>query len=281
MSEPIKLSVAAPAYNEAEGIEAVVTEWHSFLSACDDVSEFEIVICNDGSKDRTGDILDRLTLPFPQLRPLHFAQNQGAAAALNHAIAATHCDWVLLIDSDGQFPIENLPDMLAAVRRTGGKAAIGIRQKKDALRPVRQLGQRAGVQYGAWHRPGGLQLRLQAGVGTDLARAGAGSQRHELFHRSDFAPAGTPHRAGGSGDHAPAAHHRRQQHEAGARRHPSLPVRDLHCPAPAVAAAGYSHAAASMTRIVLFCGGRGSATIIRALLRQAKRCRADLAGQRL
>lgn len=131
MSEPIKLSVAAPAFNEAEGIEAVVTEWHSFLSGCDDVSEFEIVICNDGSKDLTGDILDRLTLLFPQLRPLHFAQNQGAAAALNHAIAATHGDWVLLLDSDGQFPIANLPDMLAAVRRLNAKAAIGIRQKKD------------------------------------------------------------------------------------------------------------------------------------------------------
>ncbi|MCX7280874.1 MAG: glycosyltransferase family 2 protein [Alphaproteobacteria bacterium] len=131
MSEPIKLSVAAPAFNEAEGIETVVTEWHSFLSGCDDVSEFEIVICNDGSKDTTSDILDRLTLLFPQLRPLHFAQNKGAAAALNHAIAATHGDWVLLLDSDGQFPIANLPDMLAAVRRSGGKAAIGIRQKKD------------------------------------------------------------------------------------------------------------------------------------------------------
>jgi dolichol-phosphate mannosyltransferase len=130
MSDPIRLSVAAPAYNEAEGIEAVVTGWHAFLSACDDVSEFEIVICNDGATDRTGDILDRLTLPFTQLRPLHFAQNQGAAAALNHAIAATHGDWVLLLDSDGQFPIENLPDMLAAVH-TGAKAAIGIRQKKD------------------------------------------------------------------------------------------------------------------------------------------------------
>jgi len=131
MSEPIRLSVAAPAYNETEGIEAVVTEWHSFLSACDDVAEFEIVICNDGSRDRTGDILDRLTLPFPQLRVLHFPQNQGAAAALNHAIAATKGDWVLLLDSDGQFPIANLPDMLVAVRRTKAKAAIGIRQKKD------------------------------------------------------------------------------------------------------------------------------------------------------
>jgi dolichol-phosphate mannosyltransferase len=139
LSTPIRLSVAAPAYNEAAGIEAVIAEWHCFLSALDDVAEFEIVICNDGSKDATGNILDRLTLQYPQLRPLHFTANQGAAAALTAAIAATHGDWVLLLDSDGQFPIANLPGMMAALRG-GGLAAIGIRQKKDV----------AFAQFGSW-----------------------------------------------------------------------------------------------------------------------------------
>jgi dolichol-phosphate mannosyltransferase len=132
---PIRLSVAAPAYNEADGIEAVLAEWHDFLSSCDAVAEFEIVICNDGS---SGDILDRLALSYPQLRPLHFTKNQGAAAALNHAISATHGDWVLLIDSDGQFPIANLTDMLDALDTH--RAAIGIRQKKDG----------AFAQFGSW-----------------------------------------------------------------------------------------------------------------------------------
>jgi glycosyltransferase involved in cell wall biosynthesis len=131
LSAPLRLSVAAPAYNEAEGIEAVIAEWHGFLSAAPEVAEFEIVICNDGSKDRTGDILDRLTLSYPQLVPVHFQKNQGAAAALTAAIAATKGDWVLLMDSDGQFPIAALPDMMAALRRSGSRAAIGIRQKKD------------------------------------------------------------------------------------------------------------------------------------------------------
>jgi glycosyltransferase involved in cell wall biosynthesis len=145
LAMPIRLSVAAPAYNEAAGIEAVIADWHGFLSAQPGLAEFEIVICNDGSTDATGDILDRLTLSYPQLRPLHFVRNQGAAAALNAAIAATKGDWVLLIDSDGQFPIQNLPDMLAALRQSGGLesaslAAIGIRQKKDA----------AFAQFGSW-----------------------------------------------------------------------------------------------------------------------------------
>src|ERR1700733_7588264 len=141
LSMPIRLSVAAPAYNEATGIEAVIADWYRFLSAQASLAEFEIVICNDGSTDATGDILDRLTLAYPQLRPLHFPKNQGAAAALNAAIAATMGDWVLLIDSDGQFPIENLPDMREALRHSGTLAAIGIRQKKDIA--FAQFGSRA------------------------------------------------------------------------------------------------------------------------------------------
>jgi glycosyltransferase involved in cell wall biosynthesis len=131
LSAPLRLSVAAPAYNEAEGIEAVIAEWHGFLAAAPEVAEFEIVICNDGATDRTGDILDRLTLSYPQLVPIHFQKNQGAAAALTAAIAATKGDWVLLMDSDGQFPVQALPDIVAALRRSESRAAIGIRQKKD------------------------------------------------------------------------------------------------------------------------------------------------------
>ena len=79
----IRLSLAAPAFNEADGIEAVIRDWHAFLSGRAGIAEFEIVVCNDGSRDSTGAILDRLTLGMPQLRVLHFPQNQGAAAALN------------------------------------------------------------------------------------------------------------------------------------------------------------------------------------------------------
>ena len=147
----IKLSVAAPAYNEAEGIAAVVADWHDFLSS-QGLADFEIVICNDGSKDDTGAILDRLAKSYPQLRPLHFGVNQGAAAALNAAIAATTGNWVLLIDSDGQFPIQNLPDMIEALRRSGGMAAIGIRCKKDA----------AFARFGSW--ASGLLCNLAHGT---------------------------------------------------------------------------------------------------------------------
>ena len=130
---PLRLSVAAPAYNEAEGIKLVVEGWRRYLASSADVATFEILVCNDGSCDATGDILDTLARLHSEVRPIHFTRNQGAAAALTAAISATTQDWVLLIDSDGQFPIENLELMWKTLRRQRAPVAIGIRNKKDSL----------------------------------------------------------------------------------------------------------------------------------------------------
>jgi len=128
---PYRLSIAAPAYNEAEGIGLVVESWRQYLAASAEVEKFEIVICDDGSRDATGAILNEFSCLHSEVRPIHFPRNQGAAAALTAAIAATTLEWVLLTDSDGQFPIENLEPMWAAIRQQDAPAVIGIRRKQD------------------------------------------------------------------------------------------------------------------------------------------------------
>ena len=135
-----RISLAAPAFNEGEGIRSVVESWSDYLRKSPAVADFEIVVCNDGSGDDTGSILDELASQIPELRPNHLARNQGAAAALATVIAHTTRDWVLLIDSDGQFPLENLENMSAALKQAGGRAAIGVRAKKDT----------AFARFGTW-----------------------------------------------------------------------------------------------------------------------------------
>lgn len=127
----LSLSVAAPAFNESDGIHDVVLEWFNYLKQQHDITQFEIVICNDGSTDNTGEILDKLSKQYPEIKPIHLRENQGAASALAHAISQTQFDWVLLTDSDNQFPIKNLSAMISALRTTHAKAALGIRQKKN------------------------------------------------------------------------------------------------------------------------------------------------------
>lgn len=126
-----KVSIAAPAYNEAAGIEKVVQGWLHYLTQQESIDDFEIIICNDGSQDATGNILDNLARHFPQVKPVHLPHNQGAGKALSIAIQHTVFPWVFLLDTDDQFPIEAIVPMLDLAEQYAIKAVLSIRQKKD------------------------------------------------------------------------------------------------------------------------------------------------------
>jgi glycosyltransferase involved in cell wall biosynthesis len=126
----VEIAVAAPAYNEAAGLERVVGHWLEYLRGHKEVARFEIVVCNDGSRDGTGYFLDRAAAAAAEIRPVHHERNEGAAAALATAIGRTTADWVLLLDADGQFPIENLDRVVSLLDQAGARAFIGVRSRK-------------------------------------------------------------------------------------------------------------------------------------------------------
>jgi dolichol-phosphate mannosyltransferase len=140
----IRVSIAAPAYNEAECIREVLASWITYLSSATFVTDFEIVVCDDGSTDGTGDILDAVAEQSTRVRPVHFISNRGAGAALRSAIKATRFEWVMLIDSDGQFPVENLELLKRERDLSSALAVMGVRQKKDGLL------ERFGTRSSAW-----------------------------------------------------------------------------------------------------------------------------------
>ncbi|MGI5267956.1 glycosyltransferase family 2 protein [Nonomuraea sp. CA-218870] len=122
--------MAAPAYNEAANIAAAVTEWRDYLSGHPAIGAWEIVVCNDGSTDATGAILADLQESCPHLVVVDFPANRGAGAAIAAAIAHTRMDWVVLLDSDGQFPIANLDAFLDRLRAGEADAFSGARVRK-------------------------------------------------------------------------------------------------------------------------------------------------------
>jgi len=124
------LSLAAPAYQEADSIAAVVGSWVAHLRKSPHCAAFEIVVCNDGSSDATGEILDGLRDEIEALRVIHLPENRGAAAALAEAIRATRGDAVLVIDSDGQFPIENLAALAERAEQCEAAVVMGRRTRK-------------------------------------------------------------------------------------------------------------------------------------------------------
>lgn len=92
-----------PAHNEAENIEAVVERALDVLPAFFD--EFEIIVVDDGSKDATGSIVDRLAAQDPRVRAIHHVKNRGYGGALTSGFEASNGDYVMFMDSDRQFDI--------------------------------------------------------------------------------------------------------------------------------------------------------------------------------
>ncbi len=89
-----------PCYNEEGCIEKVAREWVAAISAR--VPCFELVVVDDGSRDSTGAIVDRLAVEIPQLRVIH-QPNAGHGHALRRALEAARGEWVFHVDSDDQF----------------------------------------------------------------------------------------------------------------------------------------------------------------------------------
>ncbi len=104
------LSVIFPAFNEDANIRAVVEDACRIIPKFAPV--FEIIVVNDGSEDRTGEICDDLALEFSDVRVVHHARNRGYGAALKTGIERARYDVIFFTDSDGQFDLREVAKLL-------------------------------------------------------------------------------------------------------------------------------------------------------------------------
>ncbi len=129
------LSVCAPCFDEAEGIEAVVRAWDALLERQPYASE--IVLSDDGSTDETPRILARLSAELPRLCVVTLPENGGYGRALSAAIAASRGEIVVTLDSDGQFDLADGLALAARLEERGLDCVTGYRREKaDSLARV-------------------------------------------------------------------------------------------------------------------------------------------------
>jgi glycosyltransferase involved in cell wall biosynthesis len=104
------LSIFLPCYNEDENVERTV---RASVAALKEVTEdFEVIVVNDGSADRTGAIADRLAAENSHVRVCHHEQNRGYGGALRTGFLAATKRWVGFMDADGQFDIREIKQFL-------------------------------------------------------------------------------------------------------------------------------------------------------------------------
>src|ERR1035437_10226743 len=122
---PTLLSVVAPVYDE----ELLVEEFIARTTAAIADYEFELVLVNDGSIDRTPELLDRAAEADPRVRVIHLSRNFGHQAALTAGLEHAIGDVVAMIDADLQDPPELIGEMVAQWSR-GSDVVYAVRKAR-------------------------------------------------------------------------------------------------------------------------------------------------------
>jgi glycosyltransferase involved in cell wall biosynthesis len=134
MSAAPALSVVLPAYNEEALLDGCVRQLHAALASLQVAAE--IIIVNDGSRDRTKEIADRLAADLPGVIALHQA-NQGIGGAFRAGTTRATGDYLILWPAD--MPAE--PADLAPFTKQFGRAdvIVGVREQRLGYNPLMRV----------------------------------------------------------------------------------------------------------------------------------------------
>lgn len=124
MSRP-DLSVVFPVYNEEENIPILLRQIAEAVAGRG--WTYEIVAVDDGSSDRSLEVLREHRAVYPSLRVLAFEKNSGQTAALDAAWRAAHGRYVVSLDADLQNDPADIPRMMEKLDQTRSDMVIGVR----------------------------------------------------------------------------------------------------------------------------------------------------------
>ncbi len=128
----MSLSVFFPCYNEEANVER--TTLQALMTCRRLVDDFEVIIVNDGSKDRTGEIADRLAEEHEQVRVVHNNPNRGYGGALARGFREAEKDWIFYTDGDGQFDFDDLERLIPLLSRFDIASAYRVDRQDPLVR---------------------------------------------------------------------------------------------------------------------------------------------------
>ena len=109
------ISAVLPAYNEEDNIETAVERLTATLCSLE-LRDWEVIVVDDGSVDRTGEIAGRLAAADPlHVRVFHHKPNRGYAEALKTGFTNARCQLIFFTDSDLQFDVGEIKSMLPII----------------------------------------------------------------------------------------------------------------------------------------------------------------------
>ncbi len=123
-----ELSVFFPSYNEEENIETTVNKAKDVLEKVAD--KWEIIIVNDGSKDRTAKIANHLSKADKRIKVIHHKLNRGYGGAFKSGLFGAKYAWIAFTDADGQFDFSEITNFIEEQKKTDADLVIGYYKKR-------------------------------------------------------------------------------------------------------------------------------------------------------
>lgn len=107
-----KISIVIPVYFEEEVVEKCYERLFNVFNSLQNEYTYEMIFVNDGSKDKTLEILEQIASENTNVKVISFSRNFGHQAAVTAGLKYVTGDAAVIIDSDLQDPPEIIPDML-------------------------------------------------------------------------------------------------------------------------------------------------------------------------
>ena len=133
-----KITIITPCYNEEEAIPFFYEEVDKVTKQMSN-NEFEFIFVNDGSKDKTLEVLKKLNKKDNRVRFLSFSRNFGKEAAMFAGLEASTGDYVTIMDADLQDPPKLLPEMLRLIKEEGYDTVGTRRVTRKGEPPIRSF----------------------------------------------------------------------------------------------------------------------------------------------
>lgn len=133
------LSVVVPCYNEEEVIEIFYNRVSKILSENNELSGYEMIMVDDGSKDSTLDKLKKLNNRDSRVRYISFSRNFGKEAAIYAGLKNSVGDLIVLLDADLQHPPELISDMVKKIKYEGYDSVGAVRANRDGEGSLRKF----------------------------------------------------------------------------------------------------------------------------------------------
>ena len=155
-----RLSIVAPCYNEEEGLE----EFHRRMTtaAKDTVAfDYELILLNDGSSDRTWSIMADLVRRDPRVVAVNLSRRHGHQLAITAGLYTCRGDRILTIDADLQDPPELLGEMWRLMEHAEADVVYGLRKERQGESLLKRW--TAALFYRLMRRVGYADMPVDAG----------------------------------------------------------------------------------------------------------------------